>query len=492
MNFVDYLFNNKEIKNKTAIIDSFNNKYTYSEIYESIVKLSNYINNNIVDDKIIVFSDNSIFSIITTFSIIKSYHTCIPLNPDISNSELNYILNNSKCTHIFCEKKYMDRFSPNLNLYTESILDMLKFSEYTYQDKYIMKHNDSISASLILFTSGSTGLPKGVMLTNENLIYSVDSSVDMIKIVDTDILLYIIPYYHIYGFILLCLVLKSFGSIVISKSSLFSSSILNVIRENSCSVFPGVPSSYNILFENDKFSNRYLPTLTTFICTAGVLPENFTQNILDRFPKCEFYNIYGQTEAGGPIAISNSEILKKNSKTIGLSVKNINVNILSENGNICNPGEVGEIVVSGKNISKQYFNDNKESNKVFAKNMLYTKDLATMDSNGYIYYLGRKRNIIKSSGYRFNALEVENVLKQIPQVKDVSVIGVNDDILGEAVKAFIILSENNKSLTEKEILNFCTKKLPKYKIPKYIQFVNDIPTNNMGKVMYKSLESNLN
>ena len=454
------------------------------------MNLSNYINNNIVDDKIIVFSDNSIFSIITTFSIIKSYHTCIPLNPDISNSELNYILNNSKCTHIFCEKKYMDRFSPNLNLYTESILDMLKFNKCACQDNYIIKHNDSIFTSLILFTSGSTGLPKGVVLTNENLIYSVDSSVDMIHIVDTDILLYIIPYYHIYGFILLCLVLKSFGSIVISKNSLFSNSILNVIREYSCSVFPGVPSSYNIMFENSRFSNNFLPTLTTFICTSGVLPENFSQEILNRFPKCEFYNIYGQTEAGGPIAISNSEMLKKNSSTIGVPVKNINVQILSEDSKICHSGEVGELVVSGKNISKQYFNDNEESNKVFVNNTLHTKDLVTMDDNGYIYYLGRKRNIIKVSGYRFNALEIENVLNQIPQVKDVSVIGVSDDVLGEAVKAFVILAENDKSLTEKEILNFCTKKLPIYKIPKYIQFVDNIPTNNMGKVMYKSLESN--
>lgn len=494
MNFTEYVFEKTHDINKIAIINTKGGMINYSQLYKQIHNIQDFINKNKIDknkkEKIIILDQNSIFSISCFYAIIKNNDVCIPLSTDIDRSQLEYIIKICNVKTIFIGMKYKKILNQinteNINIFSENDINN-KYNIISLSYKYLEDQNES--TAVILFTSGSTELPKGVVLTHNNLISNTNSNINFLNITYKDRVELVLPFYHCFGMSFFNMHLRAGGSIVINNQFIFPSTVIDDINEYNCTNFAGVPSTYQILLRKTNFINCHFNSLRFFVQAGGALPKVCIEELMNYFPKVDLFIIYGQTEATASLTYVNPKILREKIDSIGKAVPNTKVKVINEYGNPIKKGEIGEIIASGENIMQGYFDDYEETKKVLEDNWLYTGDLATIDDDGYIYIKSRKKQIIKSGGYRISKKEIENTLMEIKWITEVALIGVEDEILGEAIKAFIVLSENKKFINKEYVINYCIGKLPMYKVPKYIEFVDSLPKNTVGKVIARKLKS---
>lgn len=390
---------------------------------------------------------------------------------------------------IFAQNKFSEKIKSlnygDVEIYTDK-------SEFNLICNHENNDNDDINlkedVAVILFTSGSTGKPKGVMLTHFNLIYNTDSIIDYLKLTQKDRVETVLPFYYCYGTSILHTHFRVGGSLVINNKFMFPQTVIEDINKYNCTGFSGVPSTYQILLRMTDMKNTKFPTLRYITQAGGKLPEIFIKQLIDILGVVDIFIMYGQTEATARLSYLPPYLIKEKMNSIGRGIKGTQLQVLNSQGNKVKVGEIGEVVAQGGNIMKGYFNDKQATDKVLIKGNLYTGDVAKVDDDGFIYIVAREKNIIKSGGIRISPKEIEDIILQIPEVVECAVIGVLDDILGEAVKAFVVIVSDKTFVDFKYILDFCKKQLPSYKIPRYIEFLNALPKNSSGKVLIKKLK----
>jgi len=400
---------------------------------------------------------------------------------------------------IFTQSKYSEKIN---NLACDNVEVFTELSEYdsncAYEDDYIecieikdidIKDIDiKEDVAVILFTSGSTGIPKGVMLTHYNLISNTNSIIEYLKLTKSDRVEMVLPFYYCYGTSILHTHFRVGASMVINNRFMFPQTVVDDINKYECTGFSGVPSTYQILLRMTNIKDTKLPTLRYITQAGGKLPEIFIKELIDILKGVDIFIMYGQTEATARLSYLPPHLIHQKMNSIGRGIDGTKLMVLNKQGNNVKPGEIGEVVARGFNVMKGYFNDKQETDKVIKQGCLYTGDLATVDDEGYIYIVSREKNIIKSGGIRISPKEVEDIILQIPQIVECVVTGVYDDILGEAVKAFVVLIENSYDIDSKYILDFCKNQLTSYKTPRYIEFLKALPKNSSGKVLIKKLK----
>lgn len=493
MTFTDYVFEFSSRLDKTAIIDKTN--ISYKELYSKISIISNLIKRVNIghEDKIVLISGNSPFFIESYFGIIKSGCTCVPINPTLSNVDIDYIINSCSPKAIFIEKRFLDMIAEivkkDIKIITEEDMDAFLINK---ADGEVSKEEIEIDlkkhVAVILFTSGSTAKPKGVMLTHHNLYYNTNSIIEYFKLNSKDRIEVVLPFYYCFGTSLLHTHLRVGGSLVINNRFMFPESVLDDIEKYQCTGFAGVPSNYQILLRKSSIKNKDLPSLRYVAQAGGKLPDNFIKELKQTLNGTEIFIMYGQTEATARLSYLPPNMLEEKLGSIGKGIPGTILKVIDKEGKDIKTGEIGEVVALGENIMKGYFNDKEETDKVIRNGYLYTGDLATVDNDGYIYIVAREKQIIKSGGNRISPKEIENIIIQIPGVIETAVIGVEDDILGEAIKAFVVLNDEDFEVNEKYIIEHCKEKLPSYKVPKYVVFLERLPKNSSGKVMIGDLK----
>jgi long-chain acyl-CoA synthetase len=489
MTFTDYVFEFSSKLNKTSVI--FKNEISFVEIFENISKRATFIENKGLSkkDAVLLVSANSDFFIESYFAIIKSGAICVPINPDLNSNQIKFIIDSLNIKLIFTQNKFALKIDKlvcdDVDIYTEN-------SEYNFIDGHENNFSQDINieedVAVILFTSGSTGNSKGVMLTHYNLMYNTNSIIEYLSLTKQDRVEMVLPFYYCYGTSILHTHFRVGGSIVINNRFMFPQTVIEDINKYNCTGFSGVPSNYQILLRMTDIKSSELPSLRYITQAGGKLPEVFIKELIDILKGVDIFIMYGQTEATSRLSYLPPHLINKKMNSIGKGISGTELVVLNCEGKIVEPGEIGEIAARGGNIMKGYFNDNSETAKVIRDGYLYTGDLAKVDDEGYIYIVSREKNIIKSGGNRISPKEIEDVIAQIPQVVECAVIGVCDDILGEAVKAFVVLIENKSSIDFKYISEFCKKQLPSYKVPRYIDFLKELPKNSSGKVLLKKLK----
>jgi acyl-CoA synthetase (AMP-forming)/AMP-acid ligase II len=199
--------------------------------------------------------------------------------------------------------------------------------------------------------------------------------------------------------------------------------------------------------------------------------------------------MYGQTEATARLSYLPTERLKDKLGSMGKGIPGVKLEVLNKEDKPVRPGEVGEIVATGENVMMGYWQLPEETARVLRSGRLYTGDLATVDEDGFIFVVDREKQIIKSGGYRVSPKEIEDVIVTIPEIVEAAVIGVQDDLLGEAIKAFITLRDpNHPGISVNDVISLCKKELPSFKVPKHVEFVDGLPKNEYGKVMKEELK----
>jgi len=480
MNCFDYFFEDKHNLQKD-LIPGNQGSTSYQSIYTRSIKLAYYLNEKIGSgQKILLASQNSPFFILAYLGILKSGNICIPLNPEIEQNNIDFII---------------EKTQPKLGFFSELVTRKLEISIDQISETGLLElitnqspadrpdeNFDGEQTAEIIFTSGSTATPKGVMITHNNIIANSDSIIQYLKLTENDRIFVVLPFFYCYGQSLLHTHLRVGGQLVFNNNFIFLGSTIKNLAHSQCTGFAGVPSHFQILLrKTDLFRNSEFPYLRYVTQAGGKLHNTFIEEFTKAFPEISFYVMYGQTEATARLSYLPPDMLKEKTGSLGKGIPGVELKVVDSKGREVIPGKTGEIIAKGKNIMSGYFNDPEETAKALRNGWLYTGDLATMDEDGFIYLTSRKKEIIKVGGKRVSPKEIEEVIAMLPGVIDCSVEAVEDDLLAEALKATVVVSEEHQNLSAEGIRKFCSTKLSKYKIPGIIDIKKNITFSATGK-----------
>jgi long-chain acyl-CoA synthetase len=488
MNFVCYLLEKSHNLDKLLILGD-DTALTYKDFIKILERLSSEINYRHGNHKkFLVMADNSIFFIISYLAIIHSGNTAVVVETRINASDLKKIMDSCSLSGIFAQNKYCGNFEmAKIPIFDENFISTFQDENpKNFVNKLPVVSDDDVA--VIIFTSGSTGTKKGVMLTHKNLIANTGSIIDYLKLNDGDRVCVALPFFYCYGASLLHTHIRVGGSIVLSQKP-FLGAVMKDIDNYQCTGFAGVPSTYLILVNKTSFLHQNYPSLRYFTQAGGKLPDEYIKKISEKFPEKHFFVMYGATEATARLSYLPPELVMTKMGSIGKGIPGVTLKVLNEQGFPVKQSEIGEIVAKGDNIMKGYLNDPEGTKAVLKDGWLHTGDLATIDDDGFIFIMGRSKNIIKSGGYRISPQEIEKEILSLEKVKECIVLGIPDKIMGEAVVAVIPSSSGvDNSTLHREILTHCTRNLPSYKVPKKVVFIDELPLNPSNKTDFARLK----
>ncbi|MGP8254921.1 MAG: class I adenylate-forming enzyme family protein [Methanoregula sp.] len=485
MNFVDYLFENLQDQDKESIL-SRDGALTYRDLISQVDALAGDLAESLGRGKeCLLLSENTPFFIIAYLAIIKSGNTALLVETQIADEQLASIFRECRIGAVFVQKKYRSKIPDAGSVFTKDHLPAP-----TPAKKYESPAVNDDDVAVVIFTSGSTGAKKGVMLTHRNLCANTESIVQYLGLTKEDRICATLPFFYCYGASLLHTHLRASGSIVLS-TNIFLAGALRDINTFSCTGFAGVPSTYQILVNKTPFLREKLPTLRYMQQAGGQLPNKYIRQIAEAFPEKQFFVMYGATEATARMSYLPPALVLARLGSIGKGIPGVILEVFNENGDPVKPGETGEITARGSNIMKGYYGDPEGTQGVIKDGRLFTGDLATVDDDGYIFIIGRAKNIIKSGGYRISPNEIEEFICSLDCVSGCVVLGLPDDIMGEAVVAVVQPGDVPEVSLKEKILTQCRQHLPSYKVPRSLYFIKEFPLNASDKVDKQAIAASL-
>jgi long-chain acyl-CoA synthetase len=342
---------------------------------------------------------------------------------------------------------------------------------------YVARKEEDIAQ--IIYTSGTTGKPKGVTLSHKNLNANTVSIVKYLELKPEDRVMAILPFYYSYGNSLLLTHMCCGGSVVIDNRFAYPNVILEIMSQERVTGFSGVPSTFAILMHKSNIRNYRFEHLRYITQAGGPMTPALTQRIMEAMPHLKIYVMYGQTEASARLSYLEPERLLEKIGSIGRAIPGVELTVRDENGKPCKPGDVGEIVAQGENIMVGYWNNPEATEKVLKADGLHTGDLATVDDDGYIFVVSRSSDMIKSGAHRISPKEIEEIIAEFSGIIESAVIGVPDEILGEALVAYIVPKEK---IDQKELRKHLRLNLAPFKIPGEIIEIEALPKTTSGKI----------
>lgn len=334
------------------------------------------------------------------------------------------------------------------------------------------------------YTSGTTGRPKGAMLTHANLLSNARASVEAVQMTEDDVFLAVLPLFHIFGATVTMIIPIVMGAASAHLPRFEPLPVLETIERAGVTIFCGVPSMFAVLAALKGADGPDLSTLRLCISGGAALPRDLTPIIEERY-NTTLLEGYGPTEAS-PVVSVNRDRESRKIGSVGPPLPGVEVEIRDDEGKRMKVGEIGEICVKGPNIMLGYWQDEEKTANTIRDGWLYTGDLGHVDEDGYLYIVDRKTDMIIVGGLNVYPREVEDVIRLLDAVRDVAVVGCSSKLRGETVGAFIELHEGG-SLDESQIIEHCSEHLARYKIPRTIRFVNELPRSATGKVLKREL-----
>ena len=354
----------------------------------------------------------------------------------------------------------------------------------------------------ILYTSGSTGRPKGVMLSHANVLAGAEIVADYLSISERDRLLAALPLSFDAGLNQLTTAMLKGGTTVMIEFR-FGRTIVQKLVAEKITGLAGVPSLWSLLAQpSSGLGNHDLPDLRYITNTGGAMPQNVLAQLRELIPATDVFLMYGLTEAFRSTYLPPVE-LDRRPTSMGKAIPNTEIMVLNSEGQLCEAGEVGELVHHGPTVSLGYWGHPDLTNQVLRPHpfpepgravtdlVCYSGDLVKRDEDGFLYFVGRRDNQIKSAGFRISPTEVEDVICRVAPIRQAAVVGVPDPVLGQHLVAFAIPEENTEPLEANEILAHCAAEMPRHMVPRQIRLVDELPMTSSGKVSYPDLRETL-
>ena len=488
--------------NREAIFDNMEKKlYTYKDLDLRANKLARILLNEGISkgDRVAMFSTNRIESIDLFLATGKIGAILVPFNVRLSIQELDYLIKKTSPSIFFYEPKLKEKV---LDIKSKGLIQnyLILGSKAILDDPPIKSLTEKVSSSdvirpiidfedphLILFTGGTTGLPKGATLPHRLIFWNSVNTILSWGLSSDDIQPLLFPLFHTGGWNVLLVPFYHLGAKTILMGDFDPEETISVIEEEKCTIVIGVPTMFHMMAKSSVFEKTKFDSVRIFIsggapCPVAIMEKYWNLNKL-------FKMGYGLTEVGPNNFYLPEDKIKQKPSSVGLPVFHCDMKIIdTKTDKIVIRGEVGELLLKGPHIFSGYWDEPQETKKTIeADGWVHTGDLAMQDDEGFYYIVGRRKEMYISGGENVYPVEIEEILFKHPAIDLAAVIGVPDEKWGEVGKAFITLKPDQE-ITPEEIRNYLTERLAKYKIPKYIVIREFLPTSATGKILKKDLK----
>lgn len=484
---------------------------SYAEFEETVGRFASALQNLGVQkgDNVAFLLGNTPHFIISLYATMRIGATAVPINPIYTADEISYIVRNGDIKAIIALDMLLPlveagaKAFPQVEAYIvcETTPDIgekyAQLSESAKAKTKLFSHvlaNTSLSidpvpvqeddTAIILYTSGTTGHPKGAMLTHSNLFSNARDVGDYLQMSSADRIITTLPVFHVFALTVVVNAPLMKGASLLLAPRFSPAEIYELAGKHKATVFAGVPTMFNFLYQFEEGDVSAFSHLRLAISGGASLPVSLLHNFENRF-NVRISEGYGLSEAS-PVTCFNPLDRERKPGSIGQSIINVENKVVDEEGNEVPVGAVGELIVRGPNVMKGYYKQPEETAIAIRDGWLYTGDLARKDEEDYFYIVDRKKDMIIVGGFNVYPREVEEVLFSHPNVVEAAVVGLPDTDFGEAVHAYVVLKD--KSMTEEELLDFCAQHIVKYKVPKSIELLDELPKNSTGKILRRSLK----
>ncbi|MBW3624599.1 MAG: AMP-binding protein [Armatimonadetes bacterium] len=487
---------------KTALVVG-DARYTYADLNAMANRLAHDLRGRGVKrgDRVALFLENSVEAVVGLFAALKAGAVFCMVNPTTKADKLAYILNNCRATALITHTKLSAvaeearSDSPSVEVYLPLAgPEDLNTEPNNPSAQAAPEHGGiDLDLAMIVYTSGSTGFPKGVMMTHQNVHAAATSITTYLESTPDDVIMNVLPISFDYGLYQVLMGVKAGGTVVLEKSFTFPFLILRKMKEEKVTGFPLVPTMAAILLQMKDLRPGDFPHLRYLTNTAAALPPAHIERLGELFPQAKLYSMYGLTECKRCTYLP-PEQLKIRPGSVGKAIPFTEAWIVNEQGERAQPGEVGELVIRGAHVMKGYWENEEETNRKLRpgpypwEKVLHTGDLFRMDEEGYLYFVGRMDDILKCRGEKVSPKEIENALYALPGVKEAAVIGVPDPVLGMAIKAIVVPAEGS-ALTEKDVMVHCKANLEDLMVPKFVELRDALPKTDTGKIRRSEVQA---
>jgi len=484
---------------RTAIIFE-EKRFTYQEFNDRVNRFANALLHLGLrrGEKVgvLLFNSNHVAEVVFATAKIGGIFT--PINFRFKDEEVFYILDNSDARFFIYGEEFSDLVETirpkikKVDIYisvgesiSHSVLNYEKVLEESIPDEPNIPISEKDECQL-MYTSGTTGRPKGALLTHGNILWNLFNTILGREEKEGEISLVVGPLYHTAALNNHFITRLALAGTSILVKDFDPKKVMEIIKKENVSVISGAPSMYHLLLSlpYEAYDTRSITKCTT---GASILPNETKERLMKLFPNINgVYDVYGCTEASPNITILKASDSLRKRECVGPPVPFLEVRIVDDQDRDVPVGEVGEVICRGPNVMKGYYKDRKATREALKGGWLHTGDLGRMDEEGYVYIVDRKKDMIVSGGENIYPREIEELLYHHPKIQDVAVIGVPDPVWGESVKAIVVLKKG-EVMREEEVIEYCKSHLASYKKPKSVDFVEFLPRNPSGKVLKTEL-----
>ncbi|MEG0259081.1 MAG: fatty acid--CoA ligase family protein [Lysinibacillus sp.] len=461
-------------------------------------------------DHVAFLLGNTPHYLISLYATLRLGATAIPINPIYTPDEISYIISNGDVKTVVALDALLPLVEMGVHAFpqveafivcetaADTVEKVAGLSEKAKSKTHLFSHLIARATSLlepvevqsnenaiILYTSGTTGTPKGAMLTHENIYSNACDVATYLDFKADDRIIATLPVFHVFALTVVVNAPLVSGATILLAPRFSPAEIFTMAKEHKATVFAGVPTMYNFLYQLQDSNPEDFSTIRLAISGGASLPVALLHNFEEKF-NVRVSEGYGLSEAS-PVTCFNPLDRDRKAGSIGTSIFNVENKVVDEYGQEVPVGQVGELIVRGPNVMKGYYKMAEETAIALQDGWLRTGDLARVDDEGYFYIVDRKKDMIIVGGFNVYPREVEEVLFTHRNVVEAAVVGYPDENFGEAVHAYVVLKDKEAS-TKEDILTYCAKHLVKYKVPTVIEIIDELPKNTTGKILRRSLK----
>ncbi|MCW9014622.1 MAG: acyl--CoA ligase [Gammaproteobacteria bacterium] len=486
----------QRVPEKDAVVHG-ENHLSYQALWEKACGIAHYLINHGLKpgDRVALLLDNSPEYIAAYYGVLMTSGAVIGLNTAAKSRDLANWIEHSQSAFVFANSKHPELKKvlklikqQNINLLligsTEIDLKSDKWTDIKEQPTLpdtTMEFDPKNQLASIIYTSGTTGHPKGVMLSHSNLYHNIKSILTYLELNENDSIVNVLPFYYSYGNSVLHIHLAVGATLILENSMLYPQKVVSLMADKKVTGFSGVPSTFNLLLSRTRLGGFDLSSIRYMTQAGGPMAPANIERLKNELPNVQFYVMYGQTEASARLSYLPPNKLTTKLGSIGIAIPGVELEVMDSTHSPADPNVTGEIYARGENIMLGYWKDPEATQQVMHNNWLKTGDLAYKDEDNYLYIVGRSSEMIKSGAHRISPKDIEEVILELDGIEETAVVGITDDLLGQAIKAVIVKSPES-NLDKMQVMRHCKTNLANYKLPKQIEFTDEIPRTASGKV----------